>query len=73
MSSLASELAVHVLPGYFGLSAPSLFKVRQYGVMSFSPLADASVAACAATQTKIPVVMGQPIVALCLDARAARI
>ena len=40
--------------------------------MSLSPLCFRSSAALAAIQAKMPVVMGQPIVALCFLARAAR-
>src|SRR5215469_34673 len=40
--------------------------------MRFAPLASASSAACAAIQEKIPVVIGQANVALCLVANATR-
>jgi len=42
-------------------------------VIAFSPARFCSSAAFAATQAKMPVVIGQPIVALCFFARAARI
>src|SRR5882762_5052730 len=60
-------------PGYLGFNSPPERRVRQYGVTR-PPLARAaSAAAFAAIQAKIPVVIGQPIVTLCLDASSARI
>jgi hypothetical protein len=53
-------------------SSPPVFSVRQYGVIRRAPSASASSAACAAIQAKIPVVIGQAIVAPCFFASAFR-
>src|SRR5207237_965115 len=60
-------------PGYFGFTSPPVLSVRQYGVMRLAPAASASAAAWAAIQAKIPVVIGQAIVAPCFAARVLRI
>jgi len=46
------------------LSSPLPLSVRQYGVMSCLPSASSSPAARAAMPAKMPVVMGQPKLAL---------
>src|SRR5437660_8846256 len=60
-------------PGYLGFNSPPERSVRQYGVMRPPPARAASAAAFAATHAKIPVLIGQPMVTLCLEARRARI
>src|SRR5215471_21284622 len=72
-SALRCLARAGIPPGYFSLSWPPSFRVRQYGVILLEPSAAASSAALAAIQAKIPVVMGQPIVARCLLAREERI
>jgi hypothetical protein len=60
-------------PGYLGLISPVDFKVRHHGVKRFFPSAAASSAAWAAIYAKMPVVIGQAIVARCLRASRLRI
>lgn len=60
-------------PGYFSFIIPPAFSVRQYGVIFFLPSATSSSAAPAAIQAKIPVVIGQLIVAQCFRASLSRI
>ncbi len=59
-------------PGYFRFSSPPVFKVRQNGVVDFWPADSASAAAWAAIQAKMPVVIGQAIVAPWRRASALR-
>src|SRR5262245_32450405 len=61
-----------MLPGYLGFNSPLDLSVRQYGVVFFEPSACASMAACAATHAKIPVVIGQAMVAPCRRASVLR-
>ncbi|MGB9718894.1 MAG: hypothetical protein ACP5PQ_03815 [Thermoproteota archaeon] len=53
-------------PGYFSFRKPPAFSVRQWGKPRFSPSLAASSAAFAAIVMKMPVVMVQQALTLCL-------
>ncbi len=59
-------------PEYLSFSNPPVLRVRQYGVMLFSPLSRCSSAALAAIQLKMPGVRGQAMVPPCRFAMASR-